>query len=118
MARTPAWSPLREPVAAAAYFARTCSTISSDIPWRSSFRDQLHRLRVNRVGGARPGVGAPAAGEATDRLDRHVVVTEHLAAQAHAGQSAGSEHGLLGLRHLLRLAADELDAAGRAACVA
>ena len=85
----------------------------------------LHAGRASYSGGGSivdcgvgPGIRTAAALEAADRADGHVVVAENLARQPHAGESAAFEGGDFGLRLPLRLAGDELDAAGRAARVA
>src|SRR5438874_11792087 len=57
-------------------------------------------------------------GRAADDADGHVVVAEDLAAEAHAGDALGGQDVLLGGGHPVRLAADELDAAGGAAGIA
>jgi hypothetical protein len=61
------------------------------------------------------GVFASAAGEAADGPHFHVVIAEDLATEAHAGEAARGEHVAFGDGHAGGLAADELDAASRAA---
>ena len=70
--------------------------------------------RLGRLARIRPA----ASRQPADRAHGHVVVADDLTRQAHAGQASLFQPRLLGLRHPLRLAADELDSAGRAARVA
>jgi hypothetical protein len=55
-----------------------------------------------------------AASQAADRAHRHVIVTQHLAAQPDAGEVPHFEHIALGDGHTLRFTFDKLHAAGGA----
>jgi len=83
---------------------------------RSAARDE-DRRRGDAVRRALAGVGPAAAGQAADAPDGHVPVADDLTAETHPGQALGLEDLLLGFRHLVRLAGEELDPARRAAGV-
>jgi four helix bundle protein len=76
------------------------------------------RRRLNRGLGGPARIGSSAAGEAADGANRHLVIADNLAGQAHARETFLCEPGLFSNRHSIRFAADELNAAGCAAGIA
>src|SRR6185436_5614999 len=79
--------------------------------------DPLWR-RLNRRLGRCARIRTAASFKPADRANGHVVVTHDLTRQTHSCESLRFQSRLLRQRHARRLAADELDAARRAARVA
>jgi hypothetical protein len=77
-----------------------------------------NRLGLDRVGGTIAGVDAAAAGQATDRSDRHVTVAGDLAAEANAAEPSRSQDTFFRRGHLRRFTGKELHPAGGAASIA
>ena len=75
--------------------------------WRSDLR-----------GWSRTCIRPAAAREPADRANGHIVVAGNLARQSHACHAARGEDIPFCDGHHLRLSGDELDPAGRAACIA
>src|SRR3954471_16676956 len=64
-----------------------------------------------------PCILSPASCQTADDADRHVLIASDLATKPDSRKTASLEHVTLGHCHAVRLALDEFDAAGRAACI-
>ena len=87
--------------------------ISGAVLAAASFVNPLGRW-LNLGSRLMPSILSPATRESADCSNRHVVVTNDLAAQSNARQAPRRQHVAFGHRHLIGLAIDELHAARRA----
>src|ERR1051326_620094 len=99
------------------HFVR-CGLIGGAAFHLSRFWNQLDWLRLNVVLRPLARIFSSAPGKSADGADGHVMVTEHLTAQAHAAEAADLQHALLCGGHHFRLTGYELDSAGRATSIA